>query len=739
MRSTTRPDPDRLYTLLPALYRIADEEQHLALKSLLGLINQEADALRAGTQQLWDDAFIETCQRWVVPYIGDLVGNIPLHDLDLSAAAKTAESLFSDLVGHGNLAPPPAIRTRADVARTIYYRRRKGTPVMLEELARDVTGWGARVVEFFALLDWNQHLEHLRLDAHGCPSLRRLDVGDRAGGAWDSTSHTVDVRHINQYDGWHNIKNIGFFLWRLEPFPLVKVTPRAIGGGQWRFTFSPLGHDTALFASGRGGHVPVPAPMATELDMAAPMRAVAFLDDLRAATPVHYGDPLGGVANVVVLADDVPVPAGQIDSVNLGNWAPAQPAGSRIGIDVVRGRMIVGAARAAQKIEVSYFYGFSGPMGGGHYDRSRWLVPHPPAPLVTGGGNNLQAAINGRSTTQTVITIDDDATYDISGNLTLRPGESLTIQAADQRRPHLKIRQANGAWQILTSTAGAGASLTLNGLLVEGGLAVNGDLATLRVLHTTLVPGRSVEVNAAGTPVAAPAPSVVVATATGTPAAVINTALQIQIAFSITGALRVPASVNHLWLLDSIVDGRGLGTAISGAKATDDGPSSHLERTTIFGTSRFSKLPLASESIFTGVVTVEERQQGCVRFSFVPALSRTPQQYLCQPQREIARRIDEQKAVAAQQQATLSQAAKDAIAADVTGWLVPSFTTTQYGAAAYAQLHLRCPSQIRTGAADGAEMGAFNMLKQPHREANLRMRLDEYLPVGLEAGVIYVT
>jgi hypothetical protein len=36
-------------------------------------------------------------------------------------------------------------------------------------------------------------------------------------------------------------------------------------------------------------------------------------------------------------------------------------------------------------------------------------------------------------------------------------------------------------------------------------------------------------------------------------------------------------------------------------------------------------------------------------------------------------------------------------------------------------------------------MGVFCFLKQPAREANLRLRLDEYLPVGLDAGLIYVT
>jgi hypothetical protein len=36
-------------------------------------------------------------------------------------------------------------------------------------------------------------------------------------------------------------------------------------------------------------------------------------------------------------------------------------------------------------------------------------------------------------------------------------------------------------------------------------------------------------------------------------------------------------------------------------------------------------------------------------------------------------------------------------------------------------------------------MGAFHDLYQPQRERNLRVRLDEYLRFGLEAGVFYET
>jgi hypothetical protein len=36
-------------------------------------------------------------------------------------------------------------------------------------------------------------------------------------------------------------------------------------------------------------------------------------------------------------------------------------------------------------------------------------------------------------------------------------------------------------------------------------------------------------------------------------------------------------------------------------------------------------------------------------------------------------------------------------------------------------------------------MGAFRRLYQPQREINLRLRLDEYLRFGLEAGVVFAT
>ena len=102
----------------------------------------------------------------------------------------------------------------------------------------------------------------------------------------------------------------------------------------------------------------------------------------------------------------------------------------------------------------------------------------------------------------------------------------------------------------------------------------------------------------------------------------------------------------------------------------------------------------------------------------------TPRRYRCQPDLALADAL-----------------ALDpgALRAQVEGRVVPTFTARRYGQPAYAQLHLGSPRELREGAEDGAEMGAFSHVKHTQRTDNLRRRVEEYLPFGLQAGVIYVT
>jgi hypothetical protein len=73
------PEADKVYQLLPALYRIRDAEQGGVLRALCEVLAEDIAVLRENLDQLYDDQFIETCADWVAPYIGDLIGYRTLH------------------------------------------------------------------------------------------------------------------------------------------------------------------------------------------------------------------------------------------------------------------------------------------------------------------------------------------------------------------------------------------------------------------------------------------------------------------------------------------------------------------------------------------------------------------------------------------------------------------------------------------------------------------------------------
>jgi hypothetical protein len=689
-----------LYTLLPALYRLRDAEQGYPLRALLGLIGEQAELVRRNIGELWDDMFIETSAEWVVPYIGDLVANNPIY--------------------------PVAGRRRADVARTIYYRRRKGTLPMLEELARDVTGWGAHAVAFFELLGWTQHLNHLRDEpapnplqrnpnSHirvGTVNLRALDQLDRLDGPFDQVTHTVDVRPISEQSGWYNIRKVGFFLWRLGRYALVDATPRQAGPG--RYHLSPLGQPAPLFTTPE--READEGALATETQVPGPIRPVAFFFD-----PGAYYGP---ARSIEVVKDGVAVPLDQLMCKDLRAW-DAPPAG-KLALDVRLGRMVFAPGEAPLAgVTVSFNYGFSADIGGGPYNRRDSLADPATAAwqrTVARQGADFTSLNDALvawadpadgNRADALIRMLDNASYADPISLELADGGRLTIEAADGVRPVLTLPDK------LTLTGDhPDAALVLNGLVIEQGVALEGALGELQLLHCTLVPGLALEEDgqpqdAAGMSLIASAP---------------NERLRVVIAASITGALRLPATLVALNVSDSIIDGID-GIALAGLGADEPGPPTTLERVTLLGTCQVQELTLASEVIFTGVARSQRRQAGCVRFSHVPLGSQTPRRYRCQPDLALAERAEELPG-------GVVPPAEEALIADR---LRPLFTTTRYGLPGYAQLSRACAEAIRSGAEDGSEMGAFAMLQQPQRETNLRIRLDEYLPFGLEAGLIFVT
>lgn len=757
MAAYSNASSDKLYSLLPAYIRERDVAEGEPLRALLRIVEAQADGIEGDIDQLYNDAFIETCEPWVVPYIGDLVGTTPLFDESRVDDGNTAAELFPDLEGP-SLKPVIALRNRADVAKTIYYRRRKGTLAMLEELARDVTGWAAHAVEFFELLGWTQWLRnHVRMHAVRTPDVRSVERMDRLNCAFDEIGHTVDVRPISQFEGWHNIPNIGFFLWRLGSYGMEAVPARRLGDvGDFRYYFSPLGNSAPLFSRlRREGDE---AGLASELHVPQAIRPARFFEDLRTylALPsprpgftafyglfdIVPGFPVAPEASLMVFVDGNPVLPDRIRCRNLAAWG--QPQDDLIGIDVERGRLALGPDLVpADSVEVYFHYGFPAALGGGPYARRSWLIRRSLAQAVlvvdASGDPGTFATINAaladwvaQGRPDAVIRIRDNRTYAEAISIEPADGGFLGIEATDRFRPHLRLTGP------LTITGNhPDASITLGGLLVEGRVEIEGSLGRLRLLHTTLVPGVSIAEPDPDLPppAAVPVQPSVTAAAADADGEPLNTELRVEMAFAITGPLRLPDHAEGLFALDSIIDGVGE-VAVRGVDTADAyGPPCRLERVTVRGETRVREITLASEVIFNGRVEAERVQVGCVRFSYVQPRSRTPRRYRCQPDLAERLAIEEEEALAG----ALTDAQRAAIRVRVRRRVRPEYTSEAYGQPAYLQLSLGAPIEIKTGAADGSEMGAYCHLKQPQREANLKTRLDEYLPFGLSAGVIYVT
>ena len=228
---------EKLWQLIPEVFRQYDADG--TLRAVIEIMGAHAAIARRGVDRLAEDPFAEFCDDWAVPYIADLVGT----------------RLINPLNARGR---------RVDVASTIYYRRRKGTPRVLQMFPRDIAGWDGALVEAFRRLGRTPH----RLDPPlsgknaqnygrlsetppgGFADLRSLRGAQVLGGPFEEYSRTADFRLLRGDKGRFNIPKLNIHLYRLRPFVIANATPFAIGAAD--FTLDPSGRDIQLFSRGTG-------------------------------------------------------------------------------------------------------------------------------------------------------------------------------------------------------------------------------------------------------------------------------------------------------------------------------------------------------------------------------------------------------------------------------------------------------------------------------------------------------
>ena len=696
---------DELFKLLPAFLRLRDAEvgrrirrevdpgsttrdieDFGPLRTLASLVAREAQIADEGLDALYADAFIETCAPWVIPYLGDLLGVRGLADI------------------------PEGIDMRARVANALDLRSRKGTLRALEQAASDASGWPVHAVEYWKRL---VHTQSMRL-AH--PKMgRTVEVRNRAamariGTAFERDGRNVEVRRIEVGGRWM-LGNVGLHVWRLRPHSITGHVARPVGSRR-DFRFHPLGCDAQLFAR-RGIDRGVGVP-ARERDMPAPISRAILDEDLGRPEDemVLYGP---GRAILIQVGATV-VPPSAIRAAHLGSRAAPgapEPDWTRTGgipgltlIDPELGRLVVDPDLSGP-VRITCHFARVLEIGGGEHGRAG------PIGSVEDGvaiapSNNLVTAIDGAGGEGTFL-LEQTSHYAANGQITVPEGGILRLVATDGAFPTVRIGGAG-----LTVALGNKATLELNGLRLHGGaVTASGTGAGVTVRDCTLVPGRSLGIDAA------PADPGALALDCRTVGA------SLRIDRAILGPVEV-ASDMDVRMAESILDAGDPASRAFGPAAEAERVTVAFDRCTVlgrvetgafsdgariapagFGVAVESEERLAtSDTVFFArpgaggapPVRVDHRQVGCIRFSHVPEGSLVPRLYRC------VRRPE------------------------------PHFASTRYGTPDYMALAPGADEGLARGAENGGEMGAQNRAAHQARSDNIRRSIEDFLRFGHAAG-----
>jgi len=728
---------DRLFELVPEIYRQRDEAQGHPLRALLRVLAEQANVLEDDLAELYDDWFIETCRDDLVPYIGELVGHQPPEEAGTAGASDAFEGRLRRKI----------VTPRREIARAVALRRRKGTLSVLEEVAGDVTGWPARAVEFRKQLAVGQNVRHVHAERGRTVDVRGVRALERLEGPFDALAHTVDVRNIeaDEAPGRYSIPSVGVFVWRIPGFSVTRTRvfrhERAGNPEDGCYSFNVLGIDTPLYTRATAelgaepsGPADVPMRLSRREFAADP---AAYVGPGKSFEIFIDGEPSRHPIVPAELSQfSFPVPLGPTDGLE-------RP----ILVDPELGRfMILGTGRRdLASVRATWRYGFSAAIGGGEYER-RIVDPHgvvhqrrpgedglPPTEGVVlyrvsdreGDFRSLPAALEQWShddPMSAVIELDASEVHTHRVEVRLKRGQQLVMRAGEGRRPVLRILdQRPDLRDAFLVRAHAETRFTLDGIMITGrSMRVEGELRRLELRHVTLVPARA-ELGRDDDSTLSDASLQLDRLGEDT---------EVSIEHSILGPIVVEDRGDPLPLCisDSIIDAlgdrsRALWSGRAGNRVAAQ-VALQIRRSTVFGELHAQVIDLAEDSIFTGCVHVERRQRGCMRFCSLHCGEATPRRFHCQPDQAI-------EEAGAQ--------ADEARARRIAERVRPVFVSRRYGEPEYARLADHTDPAVGRGAHDESEMGVFHDLFTPQRTTRLRDSLREFVPADAEVGAIPVT
>lgn len=723
---------ERLYNLLPAVYRQRDRAVGEPLRALMATLERELDKVRTDVETTYENWFIETCEEWLVPHLATALGISGMQDIEAVGWSQ-----------------------RGYAGNAIRRRRRKGTAAVVEQLALDTTGLRARAVEFFALTATTLHMQHTRGASGqgfrgGTIDVRSSLEMEQFGTAFDPHAHSPDVRRLARGRGLYNFPNLGLYLWRIQSYEASRSTARAVAGESNWYRVDPHGRDVPLYNLPKT-EVDI-ASLATEENVAHPLSRLALHAEIEGRVPARY---LGTDPSIVVrTVSDTTERSFTIEIANLsdaGGVLPScRPAAGNVLVDPELGRLVFNdadvppTATTPFEVLVDYNYGSPSIVGATVADRAaahaeqlsedtitfqRYVTRNQTLAAELGALATLEAAVSawnthatatgpgavgrivllgGRSDPSSTTIAPESRTYDAPfSTIALPAGTRLHIVSGNLNRTSdgsggfdedvtfARVRSTiigdfGVRGEPSTSAQARPGGLFLNGLSIEGQLTVEaGDMEQLDLSHCQVLPGHG---------------GILVQ---GTPGSN-NSALSIRLSYSVCHGVDAANGISRCQIHDSI----------TADAVTLPGADLEVLNSTLLGTVAARTLS-AQNSIFDETITTEHQQQGCMRFCYVPPGSVTPRKFRCQPDL-----------------ASFGLGDPDAIAR-VRASIKPTYVSNDPALPGYCLLHPSVPAEISQGADNGSEMGVFHHLQFALRLSNLTTALRQYSRFGLEAGLLF--
>ncbi len=212
-----------LYEALPSLYRVQDmpPKGRGELEQLIKVLAAPLAVLRQNIEELHADLFIDSANDWTLPYLARMVGT--------------------------TLIFPDADSNRSDVRSTVSFRRRKGTPSMLQDLGQTLTGQMVVTREGWQLVQMTQDIKDpnlLRPD-RVVTDTRPAILAEIAEGPLVDSHHFVDIRAIATHTGQFHPRHATHWVHPTQLSPVEHATATDLRDPatdpDFRYAFHPLG------------------------------------------------------------------------------------------------------------------------------------------------------------------------------------------------------------------------------------------------------------------------------------------------------------------------------------------------------------------------------------------------------------------------------------------------------------------------------------------------------------------